>query len=185
MQVLAGKYRGKHLQSSTSPRVRPTARRLRETLFEILGAHVEGARVLDLCAGSGAIGIEALSRGASHATFIDRSRRMCMFIRRNLEICGVPDEQAEIVESDCISFLKNSLRERRRAWDIIFLDPPYSADYIPVLTRLSSSRIINRAGGVLVAEHERSLQLPEDVGQLRRFYTVSQGESCLSFYASV
>ena len=66
MQVLAGKYRGKHLQSSTSPRVRPTARRLRETLFEILGAHVEGARVLDLCAGSGAIGIEALSRGASH-----------------------------------------------------------------------------------------------------------------------
>src|SRR3982751_4161340 len=122
MQVLAGKFRRKHLQSSDSPKVRPTARRLRETLFEVLGARVEGARLLDLCAGSGAVGIEALSRGAEFVTFVDHSRKMCAFIRTNLEICGVPSEQAEIVESDCLPFLKDSLRQNGKPWEIIFFD---------------------------------------------------------------
>jgi len=182
MQVLAGKYRGKHLQSSNSPKVRPTARRLRESLFEILGAQVEGASVLDLCAGSGAVGIEALSRGASFVTFVDHSRRMCALIRMNLEICGVADAQAEIVQSDCLPFLKRPLERNGRTWDVIFFDPPYSTDYIPVLITLSSRKIIRRTGAVLVVEHERSKELPEDLGQLRRSQIVSQGESSLSFY---
>src|SRR5256885_11247524 len=106
MQVLEGKYRRRRLHSSNSQRVRPTARRLREITFEILDARILDARLLDLCAGSGAIGIEALSRGASHVTFVDRSLKMCRFIETNLQLCGVPDEQSLIVQSEAVEVLR-------------------------------------------------------------------------------
>ncbi|HWS98873.1 MAG TPA: RsmD family RNA methyltransferase, partial [Pyrinomonadaceae bacterium] len=100
MQVTSGKYRRRRLLCSPSPKVRPTARRTREVLFGFLGARVLGAHFLDLCAGSGAVGIEALSRGASFATFVDRSPKMCRFVEENLAACGVPAGRAEIWLSD-------------------------------------------------------------------------------------
>src|SRR6185503_16694531 len=90
MRIIAGAYKGRNLKSPPSLEVRPTSDRLRETLFNVIAPRIEDARFLDLCAGSGAVGIEALSRGAAHLTFVDRSRRMCALIKSNLDLCGVP-----------------------------------------------------------------------------------------------
>src|SRR5919201_3217952 len=100
MRVIAGKYRGRKLKSPPSDATRPTSDRLRETLFNILAPRIEGARFLDLCAGTGAVGIEALSRGAEHVTFVDRSRKMCGLIESNLDLCGVPEDETEVVMAE-------------------------------------------------------------------------------------
>src|SRR3982751_5938068 len=129
MRVLDGKYRRRFLQSTASKRVRPTARRPRGALFEILSYRIEEARFLDLCAGSGAVGIEALSRGAAHATFVDRSPKVCSFIISNLKICGVHEDQAEVWTSDAMQFLRRAaIASRIEPWEIAFYDPPYKTD---------------------------------------------------------
>src|SRR5437773_10925061 len=94
LRIIAGKYRGRRLKTPPSLQTRPTSDRLRETLFNILAPRIQGARFLDLCAGSGAVGIEALSRGAAHVTFVDRSRRNCGLIEANLETPGVAEAES-------------------------------------------------------------------------------------------
>src|SRR5712691_12184693 len=104
MRMIAGKYRGRKLKSPPSLQTRPTSDRLRETLFNILAPKIAGARFMDLCAGSGAVGIEALSRGAAHATFVDRSRKMCGLIGANLDALAVPETETEAVCSEASEF---------------------------------------------------------------------------------
>jgi 16S rRNA (guanine(966)-N(2))-methyltransferase RsmD len=162
--------------------VRPTARRLREALFDFLGAKIIEAHFLDLCAGSGAVGIEALSRGAAHVTFVDRSLKMCKFIELNLERCGVPNDETDVIPGDAIGFLRRTMMKESRMWDIAFFDPPYLADYTPVLAFFGSGAVLRRKSGVLVVEHHYQNRLPESVGSLRRWRVIRQGESCLSFY---
>src|SRR6266850_2188720 len=94
LRIIAGKYRGRNLKSPPSLEVRPTSDRLRETLFNVIAPRIEGARFLDLCAGSGAIGIEALSRDAGHATFVDHSRKMCALVKSNLDLCGIGEDES-------------------------------------------------------------------------------------------
>jgi 16S rRNA (guanine966-N2)-methyltransferase len=182
VRVLEGKYRKRPLQSAPSPRVRPTARRLREALFDFLGARIIDARFADLCAGSGAVGIEALSRGASHVTFVDRSRKMCGFIESNLERCGVSEEQADVVGGDGIEFLRRTMERESLMWDIAFFDPPYAIDYAPVLAFFGTGAALKRKRGVLVVEHHCENRLPDKVNLLRRWRIIRQGQSCLSFY---
>jgi 16S rRNA (guanine966-N2)-methyltransferase len=153
--------------------VRPTSDRLRETLFNVIAPQIEGARFLDLCAGSGAVGIEALSRGASHVTFVDRSRRMCKLIEANVELCRIPEEQWEIYCSEASEFLRQSKNER---WDIVFFDPPYRDDYLKTLELLSGSDLV-------IAEHHHKNQLPETIGNLKRTRILKQGDSSLSFFS--
>jgi 16S rRNA (guanine966-N2)-methyltransferase len=160
--------------------VRPTARRLRETLFEFLASRIEGAAFLDLCAGSGAVGIEALSRGARRVTFVDRSSRMCDFIVTNLRMCDVSEDEAEVWMGDAREFLRRA--DGFPKWDIVFFDPPYRTDYEPVLSLLGHAPLIKRRGGVLVAEHHCERALMDATGRLRRWRVVRQGDSCLSFY---
>src|SRR5215210_9487559 len=100
MRIIAGEYRGRALKSPPSMQIRPTSDRLRETLFNVLAPRIGEARFLDLCAGSGAVGIEALSRGAAYVTFVDRSRKMCGLIEANLDLCGVPEDRTEVVMSE-------------------------------------------------------------------------------------
>jgi 16S rRNA (guanine(966)-N(2))-methyltransferase RsmD len=182
VHILAGKYRRRHLHSTPSARVRPTARRLREALFDFLGARITEARFLDLCAGSGAVGLEALSRGASHVTFVERSAEICSLIELNLEQCEVPREQAEIVQADAIDFLSRTTSRETPVWDIAFFDPPYTADYAPVLAFFGAGAMLKRKSGALVVEHHCEYRLQEAVGTLRRWRVIRQGESCLSFY---
>ncbi|MGA9995805.1 MAG: 16S rRNA (guanine(966)-N(2))-methyltransferase RsmD [Pyrinomonadaceae bacterium] len=182
MQILDGQFKRLHLKSSTSPKVRPTARRTREALFEILSSRIEGARFLDLCAGSGAVGIEALSRGASHATFVDRSAKMCHFIKENLELCTAPEDAARVFVDDAQNFLRRAAVRAEEVWDITFFDPPYSMDYSPVLTLFEAGKILKRRGGVLVVEHHCENILRDEMGRIRRWRSIRLGDSCLSFY---
>ena len=133
MRIIAGIYRGRHLKSPPSLDVRPTSDRLRETLFNILAPRISDVRFLDLCAGSGAVGIEALSRGVAHATFVDRSRKMCGLIEANLDLCKVPEDQTEVFNSEASEFLHQAVNREMKPWDIVYFDPPYQDDYLRVL----------------------------------------------------
>ena len=158
--------------------VRPTSDRLRETLFNVIAARVPDSRFLDLCAGSGAVGIEALSRGAAHATFVDRSRRSCQLIEANLKLCQVPDDEAGIYCSEASEFARQWEGDK---WDLVFLDPPYKMDYLRILQLLGSAPIFND-DGLLVVEHHHKTDLPGTIGKLRRTRVLKQGDSALSFY---
>lgn len=186
MRIIAGKYRGRNLKSPPSLEVRPTSDRLRETLFNVIAPRIEGVRFLDLCAGSGAVGIEALSRGATHVTFVDRSRKMCGLIEANLDLCRVPEDETEVVCSEAEDFLRQSPARKRAPWDIIFFDPPYATDYLRALNPLRSDSItLMSADGLLIIEHHHKKDLPPVIGQLSRGRVLKQGDSSLSFYEAV
>jgi len=153
--------------------VRPTSDRLRETLFNIIAPRIEAARFLDLCAGSGAVGIEALSRGAQFATFVDRSRRSCQLIESNVELCRIPEEQFEIYQMPAEDYLRQT---KSYPWDIVYFDPPYKDDYLRTLELLGSY------GGLLIVEHHHKNSLPDTVGTLVKRRVLKQGDSSLSFY---
>jgi 16S rRNA (guanine966-N2)-methyltransferase len=180
MQVTDGKHKGKYLQSTTSPKVRPTARRIREIAFKILYRRVRARRFLDLCAGCGTVGIEAISRGAIIATFVERSARMCSFIKKNLETCGIKEGHGEVCEMEVAPFLKK-MWKRRRFWDVVYFDPPYNENYDEALKYFSRGASVT-PGGVLVIEHHSEMFFPEKIGVLKRFRVVVQGETTLSFY---
>ncbi len=184
MRVIAGKYRGRKLKSPPSLQTRPTSDRLRETLFNILAPPIEGVRFLDLCAGSGAVGIEALSRGAAQVTFVDRARKMCGLVEANLDMLGVPEDETEVACSEAVNYLKRSAKKEACAYDIIFFDPPYSTDYEIVLEYVGrhAPRLLAE-DGMLIVEHHRKKDLQVEVGALRRYRVLKQGDSCLSFYA--
>lgn len=184
MRIIAGLYRGRNLKSPPSMEVRPTSDRLRETFFNILQTRIAGVRFLDLCAGTGAVGIEALSRGASSVTFVDRSRKSCGLIEANLKLCGVADDASEVVMSEAAEFVRRAARaEEPEPWDIVYYDPPYSSDYFPVLEEFGNddARLLAE-GGIVIAEHHTRTPLAETVGTLQRWRTTKQGDNSLSFY---
>ena len=181
MRIIAGEYRGRVLKSPPDSRTRPTSDRLRETLFNILAPRIgEDTRLLDLCAGTGAIGIEALSRGAAFVTFVDKSRRACALIEENLDRLGIEESKTEVVALPAENFTG---REHKLGWDIAFYDPPYDADYGLVLFDFGAddSKLL-RDDGILIAEHHAKTDLPDATGQLRRWRLLKQGDTCLSFY---
>jgi 16S rRNA (guanine966-N2)-methyltransferase len=158
MRVIAGAHKGRRLTAPAGTATRPTSDRVREALFSILGARVAHARVLDLFAGSGALGIEALSRGALAATFVDVAPAAIHAIRRNLE--GI--EGGEVVRRDALSFLR-SARENDRQYDLVFLDPPYRQ--AATLGRKLGEAVpaVVAPGGMVVSESDRRapLDLPD------------------------
>ncbi|HLR05544.1 MAG TPA: 16S rRNA (guanine(966)-N(2))-methyltransferase RsmD, partial [Pyrinomonadaceae bacterium] len=182
LRIIAGKYRGRKLKSPPSLQTRPTSDRLRETLFNILAPRINGARFLDLCAGSGAVGIEALSRGAAQVTFVDRSRKMYALIETNLKLLNVSDDESEVVSKEAAEYLRRRAKKEEVPFDIIFFDPPYSMDYETVLDYVGeqATRMLAE-GGVLIVEHHRKKTLKEEFGALRRHRMLKQGDSCLSF----
>jgi 16S rRNA (guanine(966)-N(2))-methyltransferase RsmD len=183
MRIIAGKYRGRRLKSPPSLQTRPTSDRLRETLFNILAPRIEGARFLDLCAGSGAVGIEAISRGAAHVTFVDRSRKMCELTEANLVALRVDENETEVVVSEAAEFLRRRAKKDVGAFDIVFFDPPYASDYELVLHYVGehAARLLAE-GAVMIVERHRKKDLKDKFALLIRYRTIKQGDSCLSFY---
>lgn len=183
MRVIAGKYRGRNLKSPPSLEVRPTSDRLRETLFNVIAPGIDAVRFLDLCAGSGAVGIEALSRGASHVTFVDRSRKMCGLVEANLDLCQIPEDETEVVQTEASEFLTRNISAYGGPWNIVFFDPPYANDYLKVMKVLGSNagKLLTDSA-ILIVEHHHKKELPDDVGDLRRTRVLKQGDSALSFY---
>ena len=184
MRIIAGKYRGRNLKSPPSLAVRPTSDRLRETLFNIIAPRIEGARFLDLCAGSGAVGIEAISRGATHVTFVDKSRKMCALVKANLDLCQVPEEQTKVVQAEAAAYLSSSRTQDAAPWDIVFFDPPYATDYLQVLQSLGqpAGTLLSKEG-VLIVEHHHKNSLPDELGSIIHSRILKQGDSALSFFS--
>jgi 16S rRNA (guanine966-N2)-methyltransferase len=165
--------------------VRPTSDRLRETLFNVITGRIEGARFLDLCAGSGAVGIEALSRGAAHVTFVDRSRKMCHLIEANLQLCVIPETETAVTQAEGAEFLRRSIIRKTGPWDIVFFDPPYASDYVTTFQCFVSHRAgLLAEDGLLVVEHHHKHPLEEELGSMIRSRILRQGDSALSFYRS-
>ena len=165
--------------------MRPTSDRLRETLFNVIAPRIEGARFLDLCAGSGAVGIEALSRGARHATFIDQSRQMCALVKSNLDLCRIEENESDIVQSEAHDYLRRVLAKHHDAgpFDIVFFDPPYADDYLPILNTFGAhaSELLTE-NGLLVVEHHHKNELSDELDNIHRTRVLKQGDSALSFY---
>ena len=186
MRIIAGKYRGRNLKGPPSLDVRPTSDRLRETLFNVIAPLIEGVRFLDLCAGSGAVGIEALSRGAAHVTFVDRSRMMCSLIESNLDLCRIEGHETELVQSEAKDYLRRMVGQLRadwEPWDIVFFDPPYAMDYSPFLATFGTpASVLLSENGLLIVEHHHKTSLPEVIDSIRRTRVLKQGDSALSFY---
>ena len=186
MRVIAGKYRGRRLKSPPSLEVRPTSDRLRETLFNVIAPRISGARFLDLCAGSGAVGIEAISRDAAHVTFVDSSREMCELVKSNLELCRIERNLSEVVRVEVADYLLRFIAKRPdsgKPFDIVFFDPPYASDYAAVLNLFGahSSCLLNE-DGLLIVEHHHKNDLPGETGSIIRSRILKQSDSALSFY---
>jgi 16S rRNA (guanine(966)-N(2))-methyltransferase RsmD len=158
----------------------PTTRRVREIAFKILSRRVRAGRFLDLCAGCGMVGLDALSRGAMIASFVDRSKRMCDIIKKNLENCGIKDGHGEVIEAEVVPFLKK-MSKRKRFWDIVYFGPPDNADHDAVLEYFGRGTAVAR-GGLLLIEHHKDLFFPEKLGLLTRSRVVVVDDKALSFY---
>jgi 16S rRNA (guanine966-N2)-methyltransferase len=181
MRVIAGALKGRRLKAPTWDGLRPTSDKLRETLFNILSPRVDGARVLDGYAGTGAVGIEALSRGAAAVTFVEQDRRAEALITQNLTHCGLSEGYAII--RDTVLRALDDLLARGAAFDLILLDPPYDAEEAQVSSVLSQSGDLLASDGLVVLEHARRRSPPESVGRLVHTREVAAGDSALAFYA--
>lgn len=203
MRVIAGQFRGRRLAALKGSRIiRPTADRVKESVFGILGQRVVDANFLDLCAGTGNIGIEALSRGAKHVTFLERALRCQQVIERNLRTCGLASRhsQVQLLRCDVVKGI-GYLRKRLAVFDIIYFDPPYSAGlsehvrvksaprrvkarvnlYNICLAQLAKAPLLSPSGTLLV-EHAKQRNLPNAVGGLTRNRQECYGDTVLSFY---
>jgi 16S rRNA (guanine966-N2)-methyltransferase len=180
MQLTDGKHRGKYVKTTESRKVRPTARRIREVMFRLIYRRVKFSRFLDLCAGSGMVGLEALSRGAVATTFVERSAKMCSFIKKNLETCGVKAGHCEVEEIEVVPFLMRA-NKKKRQWDVIYFDPPYDSNYEEVLELLGKGFGLSVKGCVVV-EHHSDIFFPELIGCLQRFKVIVNGDTALTFF---
>lgn len=172
MRIIAGEFRSRRLKTLPGLALRPTPDRLRETLFNILSPQIEGAVFLDAYGGTGAVGLEALSRGAAHAIFLEKHRGAVKLIQENIASLGI-EERATVIAGSALALLLN------HPADIVFLDPPYDLEreYAGALTLLGQT-----AAGLVVAQHSVRFSPGEDFGRLRRFRVVKQGDNALSFF---
>ncbi len=185
MRIIAGKFRSRQLHSLKGLALRPTSDKLRETLFDILGELVAGSRFFDLFAGTGAVGIEAISRGASEVILVEKYPPAVALIKKNLASLQITSE-ARVLPLEALKGLNRLAGEpapSRAQNDLLFFDPPYAEkeQYASVLEFLGVSNLLAE-GGVVVAEHQRALDLPESSGKLERVRVLRQGDAALSFY---
>lgn len=178
MRVIAGRLKGRRLQGPRWDGLRPTSDSLRETLFNVLGPRVTGARVLDGYAGTGALGIEALSRGAAHVTFVEADRRAVALIGRNLAACGI--EGGYTILTSGVETVAAQLGDQR--FDIVLLDPPYAVG--PLGGVIASVQGILAGDGTLVLEHAARGEPPLSAGALVLARRVKAGDSALGFYVA-
>lgn len=178
MRVIAGDAKGHNLKGPPSTATRPMTDKIRQALFNVLASlGVEPDRVLDLYAGTGSIGIEALSRGASWADFVDQSGPACAVIRANL-IHTKYGDQSQVHQSPVAAYLNRQVAP----YDLVILDPPYAdPDIVPTLQRVADSSLL-QSGSIVVVGHSPRLTLPDSAGPLARLRLRCHGDSCFSIY---
>ena len=184
MRVIAGKFRSRTLIAPRGLDTRPTSDRLRETLFNVLAPRIEGAAFLDLYAGSGANGIEALSRGAKRVVLVEKAASAATAIRANLKALGI--QEAWQLETRSVATSVKRLVEQGQRFEIVFLDPPYKAanEYALTLSSLGGElESLLADDAVVIAEHHRKQPLEDAYGALHRYRLLEQGDASLSFYS--
>lgn len=173
MRIIAGQLKGRRLLGPDNDDVRPTSDRLRETLFNVLGPSVQGARVLDAFGGTAAVAIEAISRGAVSAVVYEVAPRAAKVAQANIDHCGVGD-RCRLVRSD---FLRST---GAGDFDLVFVDPPYDMPRLEDALTVAARHLAPE--GRLIFEHRRSRQSPEAIGDRTRVRVLEAGDSALSFY---
>jgi 16S rRNA (guanine966-N2)-methyltransferase len=181
MRVIAGTFRSRRLEEPGKLKIRPTSDRLRETLFNILGPDVRDSVFVDLYSGTGAIGIEAVSRGARQVVLVEVEPKAARLVRVNLAGLGIRTG-AEFIESEALAALE-TLSARGLVADFIFLDPPYDRkrDAVRVLEFLDGSNLV-ALHGIVSVEHHKKTELPERFRRLERARAVGHGDATISFY---
>ncbi len=183
MRIIAGTLRSRRLEAPAGLATRPTSDRLRETLFNVLAPRIDGAAFLDLYAGSGAVGLEALSRGAARVDFVERAPAALEILRANVSRLGITDGYR--VHAGSVRTVLDRIA-KSAAFDLVFLDPPYEAaqDYTATLEMLGGKATgLLAAGAMVIAEHRRKERLEDQYAGLARTRLLEQGDAALSFYA--
>jgi 16S rRNA (guanine966-N2)-methyltransferase len=183
VRVIAGKFKNRRLKTLVGTTTRPTSDRLKESLFNVLRDRIQGAIFLDAFAGSGSVGIEALSRGAKFAAFIEMSPQAGKLILENLTNLKTLSEKDFFLVCLKADRALKRLSQMPNKFDIVFIDPPYSDwnEYPRFFEQLQESQLLSERA-IVIAEHSKRLTLKEQFGQLIRFREIKQGESVLSFY---
>jgi 16S rRNA (guanine966-N2)-methyltransferase len=184
MRIIAGRLRSRTLEAPAGMSTRPTSDRLRETLFNVLAPRIEGANFLDLYAGSGAVGIEALSRGAAQVTFVERAPAALKVLRANLARLGLT-AGFQIHSGSVAAYLRRARPADAPRIDLVFLDPPYDAEeeYSGTLGLLGGAAVgLLAEHALVIAEHRKKDRLEGRYGQLERTRLLEQGDAALSFY---
>ncbi len=181
MRIIGGKFRGRVIEMPNG--IRPTSDKVREALFEILKDRIEGASFLDLYCGSGAMGIEAISRGAKRVTFVEKAFKCAKVLERNLTKLDILDlSSINIYTRDSIRILEE-FEKKSCCFDLVFLDPPYHKDMAKnTLIALSNYDILAR-NAIVIAEIYKKENLPEEVGGLKKIRTSRYGDTILEFFA--
>ncbi len=175
MRVITGSARGRVLKTLEGEDVRPTTDRVKEAIFSIIQFEIEGREVLDLFAGSGQLGIEALSRGAAYATFTDLSKDAVSVIKSNLLTTGLHKNSA-VLQTDAVAFLKNS----KKKFDIVFMDPPYSKGILQKTLPFAAE--VTNIGGAIICEHPYGEEMPQSAGKFAIYREYKYGKLALTVY---
>lgn len=181
MRVISGSAKGHHLRSVQGRGTRPTADRVKEAMFSALGSYFNGEQVLDLYAGTGALGIEALSRGCGYAVFVDKERNSIDVVKENLQKTGFA-EQAKCLKMPAERAV-NYLSKQDISFDMLFLDPPYRLVHMDALLKEIINKSLLKPGAVVVIEHDKAFDYPAKVEELILTKKAFYGSTALSFYS--
>lgn len=181
MRVISGEARGRPLKAVPGQTTRPTTDKVKEALFSMIGPYFDGERVLDLFAGTGGLGIEALSRGAGHAVFVDANMRSVEIVRANLAATRL-EAKAEVFRQDAAKAIKLLEQRGARPFDLVFLDPPYAMKNCDALLLELAARGLANEDTVAVIEHESGFEYGENIGRYERRRLATYGETAVSIY---
>lgn len=180
MRIVSGVHKGKPLKAVPGKSTRPTTDKVKEAIFNMIGPYFDGGLVLDLFAGSGGLGIEALSRGVDKVIFVDRDQKAIHTVQENLRICQLED-QAEVYRNDAERALK-ALIKRDLVFDYIFLDPPYKKQQLEKLLQVISKHQLLNQKGIIVCEHGSEVELAADIESFRQFKQEKYGIITVTMY---
>ena len=183
MRVISGIAKGRPLKAVPGVGTRPTTDKVKEAVFSMIGPYFDGGDALDLFAGTGGLGIEALSRGMERAVFVDADRKAIETIRHNIQAVKL-ESRAEIYKADAFQALK-AMGKRQTSFDLIFLDPPYRMKSVPEMLQYMEEHAIARDGATAVVEHEAAHQYPEQIGSFMLRRRAEYGETAVSIYSFV
>lgn len=180
MRVVSGDLKGRILKAVPGTTTRPTTDKVKESLFNMIGPYFSGGIGLDLFAGSGGLGIEALSRGLDKVIFVDRDGKAVHIVNENLRSCGL-EEKAEVYRNDAVRALK-AIQKRNVVFNYIFLDPPYKKQQLVKLLEMIESEELILADGLIVCEHASDIQLPDRIGRLQQVRNEKYGIIGITLY---